>query len=261
MLKAYCCGRSAFGVLALSTLLAGCSSDDAANATLFNEVPVTSATLPSSVRPYRRIDQTLRCISETNVLAGSVFVVGAFADSTGKINSVAPGSTGAFVPQGGSAAYVTDAIRKAGGNVVSTYFGTPTKPVAAQYAINGIFNSLDFGDPVAADLRIGGIGPTANLGWAQLSLTIQLDRADTRLNRQMSMVQRPVRYTQVGAGSGRDFGGKLVTGNVAFQNQERLQLEALNGPIALGVADVIMKEFPAAAAHCHAMVGDLLEKS
>ena len=49
-------------------------------------------------------------------------VVGSFADSTGKINAVAAGSTGAFVPQGGSAAYITDPIRKAGGQAVSTFW-------------------------------------------------------------------------------------------------------------------------------------------
>jgi len=187
-------------------------------------------------------------------------VVGSFADSTGKINATAQGATGAFVPQGGSAAYITDAIAKAGGHVISTYFGPPTRKIPASYAINGIFNSLDFGDPFAADVRLAGIGPTANIGWAQLSLSIQLDAADTRLNRQMSMIQRPVRYSQLGVGTGRDFSGTLVTGNVAFQNQERLQLEALNGPIALGVADVLMKEFPAAGAHCRSIVAELFRK-
>lgn len=184
---------------------------------------------------------------------------GPFADSTGKINAVAPGATGNFIPQGGSAAYITDALAKAGGRVVSTYFGPPTKAVPAQYAINGIFNSLDFGAPVQADVRIGGIGPTVGLGWAQLSLSIQLDEVATRLNRQMSMIQRPVRYTQMGVGAGRDLSGTLLTGNLAFQNQERLQLEALNGPIALGVADVIMREFPKARHACRGTVADLLK--
>jgi hypothetical protein len=223
-------------------------------------VPVTQAALPSQVQPYARIDDTLQCIAKTGVIRGVTFVVGSFADSTGKINSVAAGSTGAFVPQGGSAAYVTDAIRKAGGQVVSTYFGPPARPVEARYAVNGIFNSLDFGEPLTADVRIGGIGPTAGIGWAQLSLSIQLDIAETRLNRQMSMIQRPVRYTQLGAGAGRTFDTTLLTGNIAVQNQERLQLEAINGPIALGVADVLMKEFPRARSKCRALVEDLLQK-
>ena len=135
---------------------------------------------------------------------GKTFVVGPFADSTGKINSVAVGSTGNFIPQGGSASYVTDALTKAGGQVVSTYFGAPTKAVPAQYAINGIFNSLDFGTLSQTDLRAAGIGPTVELGWAQLSLSIQLDEVATRVNRQMSMIQRPVRYTQIGATAGND---------------------------------------------------------
>jgi hypothetical protein len=222
-------------------------------------VPVTKSAMPSTVQPYQRIDEALTCIRGTGVLRGRTFVVGPFADSTGKINAVAPGATGNFLPQGGSAAFITDALSRAGGRVVSTYFGTPAKAVPAQYAINGIFNSLDFGTPAQADVRIAGIGPTMSLGWAQLSLTVQLDEVATRVNRQMSMIQRPVRYSQIGVGSGRDFNGTLVTGNVAFQNQERLQLEALNGPIALGVADVIFKEFPRARAECGGIVADLLD--
>ena len=178
--------------------------------------------------------------------------------TTGKLNAVAPGSTGNFIPQGGSASYITDALRKAGARVVSTYFGPPAEQVQAQYAINGIFNSLDFGSPFAADVRVNGIGPTASTGWAQLSLTIQLDEVATRLNRQMSMIQRPVRYAQLGVGVGKTFDSTLVTGNIVLQNQERLQFEALNGPIALGVVDVVMKEFSRARRECGGIVADLL---
>jgi hypothetical protein len=253
-------GSAAIGVILLAASgcanLEGLSRSDAPGS-----VPVTEAALPSSVQPYPRIEKTLACIRNTGVLRGRTFVVGAFADSTGKINSVAPGSTGNYIPQGGSASYMTDALAKAGARVVSTYFGPPTKNVSAQYAINGIFNSLDFGTPFAADVRVAGIGPTASVGWAQLSLSIQLDQVATRVNLQMSMIQRPVRYTQVGVGTGRDFDGTLVTGNIAVQNQERLQLEALNGPIALGVADVVMKEFPRARESCGGMVADLLTSS
>jgi hypothetical protein len=225
------------------------------------KLPVTKAAMPSSVQPYPRIEQTLQCIRRTGVLHNKTFVVGPFADSTGKINAVAPGATGNFIPQGGSASYVTDALTKAGGMVVSTYFGAPTKAVPAQYAINGIFNSLDFGTLAQADMRLAGIGPTLELGWAQLSLSIQLDEVATRVNRQMSMIQRPVRYTQLGATSGAVFNGSLVTGSANIQNQERLQLEALNGPIALGVAEVVMKEFPRARQECFGIIADLLIKT
>ena len=80
----------------------------------------------------------------------------------------------------------------------------------------------------------------------------------TRLNRQMSMIQRPVRYAQLGVGVGKTFDSTLVTGNIVVQNQERLQFEALNGPIALGVADVVMKEFSRARRECGGIVADLL---
>jgi hypothetical protein len=223
------------------------------------QVDVTQATLPKSVQPYPRIDRVLRCISDTRVLRRRTFVVGSFADSTGKLNATAQGATGNFMPQGGSAAYITDALKKAGANVISAYFGTPQKQVKADYAINGIFNSLDFSTPVSADLRVSGIGPVAGAGWAQLTLSIQLDQARTRLNRQMSMIQRPVKYQQLGAGVGHDFSSVLVTGTIVVRNQERLQFEALNGPIALGVADVVMKEFPKATKKCRGMVADLLD--
>jgi hypothetical protein len=254
------------GLGALS--LGGCSSkswnqtgDDFGGPDRKGFVPVTKAHMPAVVQPYPRIEEALQCIRHSGVLKGRTFVVGPFADSTGKINAVAPGSTGNFLPQGGSAAYITDAIRKAGGGVVSTYFGSPTRAVPAHYAINGIFNTLDFGNPVQADVRIGGVGPTAGLGWAQLSLSIQLDEVGSRLNRQMSMIQRPVRYSQIGVGAGRDLGGNLVSGNVALQNQERLQLESLNGPIGLGVVDVIFKEFHHAKEECGRIVADLLSTS
>jgi hypothetical protein len=214
--------------------------------------------MPRSVQRYPQITEALRCIGDTKVLRKVIFVVGAFADSTGKINQVANGATGAFVPQGGSASYITDALRLAGAGVVSTYFGAPQKRVKGHYAINGIFNSLDFGQPVATDLRVDGIGPIVATGFAQVSLSIQLDEASTRLNRQMSLIQRPVRFSAVGVGVGRSFDTTLVTGAAMITNQERLQLEALNGPIALGVADVLMKEFPALRSQCGAPVAELL---
>jgi hypothetical protein len=225
------------------------------------DVPVTQAVLPTVVHPYQRIDSALQCIRGTQVLDGLTFVVGPFADSTGKINSVSQGSTGAFVPQGGSAAYITDALTKAGGRVISTYFGTPAIMSPAQYMVNGIFNSLDFGTSVTADIQAAGVGPVVTVGWAQLTLAIQLDEAGTRLNRQMSMIQRPVRYTSFGPTVGTVWGNTLVTGSFAVQNQERLQFEALNGPIALGIIDVLLKEFPPARTACGAIVADLLSPS
>lgn len=223
------------------------------------EVDVTQAALPTAVQPYPRIERVLGCIRETGVLRRRTFVVGSFADSTGKINAVAQGATGNFVPQGGSASYITDALKKAGARVISTYFGPPQHAMEADFAINGIFNSLDFNAPMSADLRVAGLGPVVGAGWAQLTLSVQLDEARTRLNRQMSMIQRPVKYQQIGAGAGRDFNSVLVTGTLVFRNQERLQFEALNGPIALGVADVVMKEFPKAAERCRGIVADLLD--
>lgn len=257
----YLLGFRTLAMMSSAAFLAGCADpvivDDAGR----TDVIVTKAAPPSAVVRYAPADAVLACIRESGRLRNTTFSVGSFADSTGKINAVAVGATGNFLPQGGSAAFVTDALRRAGGQVVSTYFGPPKREVNAQYAVNGIFNSLDFGRPVNIDARIAGIGPVITSGWAQLSLTIQLDNADTRINRQMSIIQRPVRYQSFGIGVARAFGPSLVTGEGEFQSQERLQLEALNGPIALGVADVLMREFPALRERCGGPVETVLAET
>lgn len=240
----------------LALLMAACTTTVDENG--LTQPNVTKAALPSAVVPYEEIESTLICIGETGALEGKRFWVGAFADSTGKGNAVADGATGNFLPQGGSAAYITHAIRTAGGDVITGYFGDPKEEIDADFAVNGIFNSLDFGRPTSVDLRVSGIGPTIVNGWAQVSLAIQLDDARTRLNRQLSLVQRPVRFQQYGVGVGRDFNGTLVTGSANFSSQERLQLESLNGPIALGVADVLINEFPEAGAACGRAVNRLM---
>ncbi len=220
--------------------------------------PVQNATLPSPVPLYKQVEAGLDCARKTGALSGVTFVVGPFADSTGKFNSVAPGATGNFLPQGGSASYITEAITHAGGRVVSTYFGQPAIKVPASYAVNGIFNSLDFGAPLSIDMRVAGIGPVMQSGWAQLSLTIQLDEASTRLNHQISLIQRTLRYQQFGVGVATDSNGTLVTGSISGSQQERLQLESINGPIALGVLAVLLKEFPEIDSQCRPLVQGLL---
>jgi hypothetical protein len=219
---------------------------------------VGNSALPSALPRYAEIEQSLECIRSSGRLRNVTFSVGTFADSTGKINTGVPGATGNFLLQGGSASFITDALRRAGARVVSTYFGPPRTQIRVDYAINGIFNSLDFGRAATVDLRAGGVGPVVATGWAQLSLTIQLDNAATRLNEQMSIIQRPVRYQQLGFGIGRQIGDTLVTGAASVERQERLQLEALNGPIALGVIDVVSREFPELRKTCTGSVADLL---
>lgn len=250
--------RGAATVGALTLGLVGCTDPLQETASGNQEARVTAAALPSAVQPYARINNVLACINESGATRGVAFSVGPFADSTGKINATAQGGTGNFLPQGGSAAYMTDALRRAGATVVSTYFGPPETRYPVRYAINGIFNSLDFGTNSHMDMRVSGLGPIQRAGWAQLSLTVQLDDAATRVNHQISMIQRPIRYQMVGLGVGRDFNGRLATGSVGIENQEQLQFEALNGPIALGVADVLMREFPQARSQCRDQVEDLL---
>lgn len=247
---------TALGALTIS--LSGCVDPLREGPSGTKEARVSTAALPSVVQPYARIDNVLACINKTGVTRGVTFAVGPFADSTGKINAVALGATGNYLPQGGSSAYLTDALRKSGATVVSTYFGAPETRIPVRYSVNGIYNSLDFGTSSRLDMRVSGVGPVLRAGWAQLSLTVQLDDANTRVNQQISMIKRPVRYQMFGGGVGRDVNGRLVTGSFGFENQEQLQFEALNGPIALGVADVLMRQFPEARAACMDQVQDLL---
>lgn len=251
--KALAGGLALTGLVACSPVAPRASGQDP-------NVDVSQAAMPTILKPYAKIENLLYCIRRTNRLKNVVFSVGPFADSTGKINSTAAGATGNFLPQGGSSSYITDALRQAGAQVVSTYFGQPKRAVHVDYAINGIFNSLDFGQSTNVDLQIAGVGPILLRGWAQLTLTIQLDDAATRINRQIAMIQRPVRYQQSGLSVGRTFGNTLVTGTAIHEDQQRLQLEALNGPIALGVADVLMKQFPKTASCTYAVGAQQLLK-
>src|ERR1700754_710398 len=68
----------------------------------------TPARLPVKVTPSASIEGVLACMKETGALRDKVFAVGPWVDSTGKINAVAAGATGAFLPQAGTATFVTD---------------------------------------------------------------------------------------------------------------------------------------------------------
>src|SRR5437868_12884318 len=92
-------GRDAvrpMALLAAALFLSGCaqnanwnaSDTDLGGPNHKSKLPVTKAAMPSSVQPYPRIEKTLMCIRRTRVLEGKTFVVGPFADSTGKINAV-----------------------------------------------------------------------------------------------------------------------------------------------------------------------------
>ena len=226
--------------------LSGCASMDEKRMQLQGE---STAARPESVRPSNGIEKSLRCIRETGKLRKVIFAIGPWVDSTGKSNASAIGATGAFLPQAGTATFVTDTIRRAGGKALVKYFGAAPRNIRADYIINGIFNSLDYGEDVRADIQVMGLGPRSRLGWAQLTLSVQLDAASTRLNRQMSVVTRTVRYSNLGVSVGRVWGRMLVTGIATLSHQERLLFEAIKSPIALAVIDVLLKEFPAVA-HC-----------
>jgi hypothetical protein len=202
---------------------------------------------PTIIEQSPEIASQLMCIRDSGALRGKVFVVGPWVDATGKYNAVAAGATGSFLPQAGSANAVVSALHDAGATVVTGYFGAPAKPIHADYVLNGIFTSLDFGTNAAADVQVSGLGPNIEFGWADVSLSLQMDDADTRLNRQISKVRQTLRYSMIGATVGKTWGGTLVTGGAAISDQQRLQFEAIHKPIAFAVVDVLSKQFPGAA--------------
>src|SRR5438046_2650889 len=105
--KLGCRYAALFLPVGLGMVMAGCSMDHSTTTGAAENLGASQrsvAELPRVVQSVPRIEATLACIRKTEVLKDKVFVVGPFADSTGKINSVALGATGAFVPQGGSAA-------------------------------------------------------------------------------------------------------------------------------------------------------------
>ncbi|HEX2859014.1 MAG TPA: hypothetical protein VHP58_02280 [Alphaproteobacteria bacterium] len=223
-------------------------------------VLVSRASMPKTVRPYQRVDSVLKCIAGTRQYRNSTFIVGNFVDSTGKFNAVSPGTSGAFLPKEGTSTFITAALRRAGAEVIPNYaVGSPNDPANIRYQVSGFFNTLDFGTPFQADLQVAGVGPTANSSWAQPTLTIQLDNFQTKRNIELSQIERPITYNQGGVGANRLVGATLVTGNIAVQDQQRLQFESVNGTIGLGVADVLMKHSPVAAAACRGQIADLLD--
>ena len=228
-------------------LVTGCAPAPSGQGEAGPQGATPASQLASVAQVHAAVENTLLCIRQTGVLKGKTFVVGPFADTTGRISPSIPAAPAAArdaVPQGGSAAHITEALTKAGGRVISTYFGRPAEAARGQYAINGVFTGLDFRGPAASEARAGS---TVRAGWAQLSLSVQLDEMSSRVNRQISTIQRPVRYSLLGAAG------------AALQAQERPQFEGLDGPIALGVIDVVFKEFPRARARCAGEVADLVE--
>jgi outer membrane lipoprotein SlyB len=97
--------------------LSGCASMDEKRMQLQGE---STAARPESVRPSTGIEKTLRCIRETGRLRKVIFAIGPWVDSTGKSNASA---VGAFLPQAGTATFVTDTIRRTGGKALVKYFG------------------------------------------------------------------------------------------------------------------------------------------
>ncbi len=141
--------------------LSGCASMDEKRMQLQGE---STAARPESVRPSTGIEKSLRCIRETGKLRKVIFAIGPWVDSTGKSNASAIGATGAFLPQAGTVTFVTDTIRGAGGKALVKYFGAAPRNIRADYIINGIFNSLDFGEDVRTDIQVMGLGPRSRLG-------------------------------------------------------------------------------------------------
>ncbi|PIZ31368.1 MAG: hypothetical protein COY40_02300 [Alphaproteobacteria bacterium CG_4_10_14_0_8_um_filter_53_9] len=255
--------------LLTSAVLAGCASQAQTFSPSARGPSVTRAEMPSKVEGYAEVKSVLACIRNSGALKNTTIAIGVFTDSTDKGNASAPGSTGGYLPKGGSSIVLAQALKETGAKVVDLYensteanarqmLGAKPAKVNIDFMMNGIFTSLDFGSTLNADVRVAGLGPTATTGYAQLTLGTQLVQQGTKVIKQISIVERTVRFTSIGAGTGKVFGNTLVTGNASVTNQERLQFEALNGPIALAAADALVNEFPTAKQACGDQVAALL---
>lgn len=257
----------------LASVLAGCG-------TAVNDayIPVTQAVPPRASGPSAAISQALACIRRSNALRGTRIAIAIHADGTGKINAIAEGSTGNFLPQGTTAVFASQAVLLAGAQPHNYYelnteramrgfaSGDAQKLLADQqdaalpsYVISTSFTALDFIGGPEVDVRVAGIGPRYVRRGAALEAVAEVYQPGNRRIIRMSSVQRYVDFREIGLGVSKfvgDGAGTLVTGAAQYTDQQRLQ-EATRDVVALTVADVL-SQFPGVPSRCRKEVLALL---
>lgn len=241
------------------------------------ELPVTEPPRARVSQPSPEIIGALKCISASHALDKLRFAVAIHADGTGKTANGYEGATGAFLPQGTSAVWATQAVLLAGGQAQNFYelnteralrqFGG--KDVDVEYGQRGIdqepdyivstsFTALDFVGGPSMTLQVAGVGPQAETSGAALEAAAEIYRPGDRRTLAVSSLGRQVRYQLLGVSGGLFAGpgaGTLVTGALSWTDQQKLQ-SATRDVVALSVADVIAR-VPGVPAPCRALVDAL----
>lgn len=264
--------RLLFGGLALVSLSA-CTQG-----TVDPRFPVsTTPKLPTASTIAGPIAEALNCVKQSGALNGTNIAVAIHADGTGKGNASADGATGNFLPQGTTAVYASQAVMMAGANAYNYYelnteramrtFASPNggqreltreeDAALPPYVLSTSFTALDFIGGPDIDVRVAGVGPHYLGRGAAVEATAEIYEPGSRAIRDISAVHRYVAFKEIGVNTGAYVGGTLVTGGVAFSDQQRLQ-EATRDTVALSVADVLTKLRPVPPA-CRGQVDTLLK--
>lgn len=245
-----------------------------------SEVLQAATTRSVPVKGIQEVSAALACIQQSGTYRTLRAAVSPWADGTGKANfAAAGGPNGHFLPQGTTASFVTNALRRAGVMVQDFYsmgaeqnlrsLGTPRLQLALasltdrnepHLMVNGSWLSLDFNDSAEVNLQFAGIGPIVNQRGAQISMAIEIVKPGSRLVVGQSLIKRNVYSTTLGGSVGRVFGPNLVTGEARATAQQAIQLESAEYMVALGVAEALVQN-PAAPERCRRMVQQLLSES
>ena len=253
-------------LIALATL-SGCAS---------RGVYVSTSPPPEASGPSQPIVEALSCISQSKALAKTRFAIAVHSDGTGKTNYVSEGSTGAFLPQGTTASYVSESVLLAGGQPQNYYelntemairkFGTNEMNLALakmqtqsppDYVLSTAFTALDFLGGPTLDVHYNGLGPEYASRGASLEMMAEIYRPGDRTIVAMSSMNRRVYYQEAGFTIDKFFSTVLVTGGVTYSDQQRLQ-EGTRDTVALSIADILSR-FDKVPTECRQKVVNIME--
>lgn len=222
-------------------------------------VYVSTPPPPEASGPSEAIVEALSCINQSKALAKTRFAIAVHSDGTGKTNYVSEGSTGAFLPQGTTASYVSESVLLAGGIPQNYYelntemairkFGTNEMNLALarmqtqsppDYVLSTSFTALDFLGGPTLDVHYNGLGPEMAARGAALEMMAEIYRPGDRTIVAMSSMTRRVYYQEAGFTIDKFFSNILVTGGVTYSDQQRLQ-EGTRDTVALSIADILSR--------------------
>lgn len=254
-------------IVGLSSL-SGCAS---------RGVYVSESPAPEASGPSQPIVEALSCIGQSKALAKTRFAIAVHSDGTGKTNYVSEGSTGAFLPQGTTASYVSESVLLAGGVPQNYYelntemairkFGTNEMNLALakmqtqtppDYVLSTAFTALDFLGGPTLDAHYDGMGPEYAARGAALEMMAEIYRPGDRTIVAMSAMNRRVYYQETGFTINKFFSSVLVTGGVSYSDQQRLQ-EGTRDTVALSIADILSR-FDKVPSECRQKVVKIMER-